>query len=82
MKLQLSADSQPEEILPFTNVWMWGHGGYNRLAQGKKDTKHRGAPVQAKMLRENENIKFSDLACGAAHIVGLTVDNKVYTWGS
>lgn len=60
---------------------MWGHGGYNRLAQGKKDTKHRGSPVQAKVLIANEGVKFSHLACGAAHIVGLTVDNKVYTWG-
>ena len=60
---------------------MWGHGGYNRLAQGKKDTKHRGSPVQAKVLNANEGVKFSHLACGAAHIVGLTVDNKVYTWG-
>lgn len=84
-----------EEALLPTNVYLWGHGGYNRLAQGRHDTSHRSQPVRAniaeadgKSLLEKsgddfggEEVRFVELACGAAHIVGVTADHKVYTWG-
>jgi alpha-tubulin suppressor-like RCC1 family protein len=67
---------QEEEAKELCNIWGWGHGGYYRLSQG--DLTHHARPVCVKV---REKMKFVDIVTGAAHIVALTEDGTVWSWG-
>lgn len=58
-------------------VWIWGANNAGQLGQGSMDDAVHAGPSAVEPLPEAIAI-----ACGAQHTLALTVDHRVYAWGS
>ncbi|KAJ3556055.1 hypothetical protein NPX13_g10221 [Xylaria arbuscula] len=76
--------SNPVPTAPL-DVFVFGEGSSGELGLGSK--KHEGKkPIDVKRPRINHNLDAEkvgivDIACGGMHVVALTKDNRVLTWG-
>ncbi|KAI1811973.1 RCC1/BLIP-II [Poronia punctata] len=81
-KRNVVANPVPSDPL---DVFVFGEGSSGELGLGSK--KHEGKkPIDVKRPRINHNLdaektKIVDIACGGMHVVALTQDNRVLTWG-
>jgi alpha-tubulin suppressor-like RCC1 family protein len=57
---------------------MCGLNDYWRLAQGHKNNIGVFTEIKTRWMSD---LKFSECKFGAAHVIGLTEDGRVYTWG-
>ncbi|MDR1197176.1 MAG: IPT/TIG domain-containing protein, partial [Candidatus Nomurabacteria bacterium] len=61
------------------NLYAWGLNNYGQIGNGNQTN------VRAPMLVSGGDLpvgtKFADVSAGAYHIVALSTDGKVYTWG-
>ncbi|KAI1357943.1 regulator of chromosome condensation 1/beta-lactamase-inhibitor protein II [Xylaria arbuscula] len=76
--------SNPVPTAPL-DIFVFGEGSSGELGLGSK--KHEGKkPIDVKRPRINHNLDAEkvgivDIACGGMHVVALTKDNRVLTWG-
>lgn len=76
--------SNPVPTTPL-DVFVFGEGSSGELGLGSK--KYDGKkPIDVKRPRINHNLDAAkvgvvDIACGGMHVVALTKDNRVLTWG-
>ncbi|KAI1458729.1 RCC1/BLIP-II [Annulohypoxylon moriforme] len=79
--------TQPISIAPSQRlkIYVFGEGGFGELGLGNQ--KHNGKkPMNVKRPRLNHNllpdrVGVVQVACGGMHVVALTADNKILTWG-
>ena len=57
------------------NVWTWGTNAYGTL--GRDDVSYSNVPGKVSLNDE----KIEDIAVGDNHVLALTEDGKVYSWG-
>ncbi|KAI1087286.1 RCC1/BLIP-II [Rostrohypoxylon terebratum] len=66
-------------------IFVFGEGSFGELGLGNQ--KHDGKkPMNVKRPRLNHNLLPDEVgvvqvACGGMHVVALTIDNKILTWG-
>ncbi|KAI0903106.1 regulator of chromosome condensation 1/beta-lactamase-inhibitor protein II [Ustulina deusta] len=76
--------NNPVPTVPL-DVFVFGEGSSGELGLGSK--KHDGKkPIDVKRPRINHNLDAEkvgvvDIACGGMHVIALTKDNRVLTWG-
>ncbi|KAI0888311.1 RCC1/BLIP-II [Annulohypoxylon maeteangense] len=79
--------ASPINIIPSRRlkIFVFGEGGFGELGLGNQ--KHDGKkPMNVKRPRLNHNllpdkVGVVQVACGGMHVVALTADNKILTWG-
>ncbi|EJT78681.1 RCC1 domain-containing protein [Gaeumannomyces tritici R3-111a-1] len=82
VKLGAKINSAPETVL---DVFVFGEGSSGELGLG--NMRHEGKkPLDVKRPRINHNLTAAtvgvvQIACGGMHVVALTKDNKILTWG-
>mmetsp|Transcript_26340 Transcript_26340/g.60815 ORF Transcript_26340/g.60815 Transcript_26340/m.60815 type:complete len:447 (+) Transcript_26340:404-1744(+) len=70
--------AQGVETCTCGQVWMWGSNERGQLGQG--DQKYRPKPILVKGLALL-GIHITDIALGEYHVVALSSNGNVYTWG-
>ena len=68
------------------DVYVFGEGSSGELGLGSKRGADGKKPIDVKRPRLNPNLSAKDIgvvqiACGGMHVVALTKDNKILTWG-
>ncbi|OWY93657.1 LOW QUALITY PROTEIN: hypothetical protein PHMEG_00036869 [Phytophthora megakarya] len=63
-------------------VFMWGTGIYDQLGVGKMQVTFEQQPVRLPPRELDDEVLPTRLACGTHHTAALTVDNRIFTWGS
>ena len=75
-------DSDPVVDVQEVNLWGCGSGHYGRLAKGFGDADSVGQFINCKINYAVHPIrKFTQIACGAGHILAIGEDKNVYSWG-
>ncbi|KAF5705810.1 GDP GTP exchange factor for Gsp1p Gsp2p [Fusarium mundagurra] len=72
----------PTQIL---HVYVFGEGSSGELGLGSRRIDHK-KPIDVKRPRLNDNLTASkasvvQVSCGGMHVVALTHDNRIMTWG-
>ena len=60
-----------------TSVWTWGQGGVGQL--GLSDCVSRDTPTSVRHL---QSIGVCKVSCGSRHSLALTLDGRVFAWGT
>ncbi|EEY61829.1 uncharacterized protein PITG_13774 [Phytophthora infestans T30-4] len=63
-------------------VYTWGTGVYGQLGVGKAQVAYEPQPVRVPPRELDDEVFATRLACGTHHTAVLTVDNRIFTWGS
>ncbi|KAG3015767.1 hypothetical protein PC121_g13644 [Phytophthora cactorum] len=63
-------------------VMTWGTGIYGQLGVGKAQVTYEPQPVRLPPREMDDEVFAIRLACGTHHTAALTVDNRIFTWGS
>ncbi|ETO80364.1 hypothetical protein F444_05120 [Phytophthora nicotianae P1976] len=63
-------------------VFTWGTGVYGQLGVGKAQVTYEPQPVRLPPRELNDEVLATHIACGTHHTAALTVDNRIFTWGS
>ncbi|XP_057448340.1 ultraviolet-B receptor UVR8 isoform X2 [Lotus japonicus] len=69
-------DNEDDKHQPEQRIWSWGAGTEGQLGTGKLQDEHH-----PQLLHQPSLSSISSLACGGAHVVALTSDGKVLSWG-
>ena len=72
----------PRNVL---DIFVFGEGSSGELGLGSKKYDNK-KPIDVKRPRINHNLNSTkvgvvQIACGGMHVIALTKDNKIYTWG-
>ncbi|KAF4122209.1 regulator of chromosome condensation [Geosmithia morbida] len=68
----------PTQVL---DIYVFGEGTSGELGLGSKRVNGK-KPIDVKRPRLNDNLKnVVQLSCGGMHVVALTSDNQILTWG-
>lgn len=75
-------DSDTEVNLKTVNLCACGSGHHGRLAQGFKIAsnlhKFTTCHINAAVF---PNIRFKDIACGAGHVLAISEEQQIFSWG-
>ncbi|RLN96587.1 hypothetical protein BBJ28_00000161 [Nothophytophthora sp. Chile5] len=63
-------------------VYTWGTGIYGQLGVGGTQVAHEPLAVRLPSSELEEPVTATRVACGTHHTAALTVDNRVFAWGS
>lgn len=63
--------------LDSSGVWVWGDNTYYQSATGNPLKQPRPSIA----LNSNPDRTFTDIAAGSSHVIALTGDGRVFTWG-
>ncbi|KAI1205539.1 RCC1/BLIP-II [Annulohypoxylon truncatum] len=82
-----SSATSPINVIPSKRlkVFVFGEGGFGELGLGNQKYNEK-KPMNVKRPRLNHNllpdkVGIVQVACGGMHVVALTADNKILTWG-
>lgn len=59
-------------------VWGWGRNQYGNLGQGTTSKEGQVSPI---LIPVPAGVSINEIAAGRDHVLALTTDGKVYTWG-